>query len=145
MRKYQGRGEMTQRQIPFLNCLWNDVLFFTPVHPEAIRDGFIAAGSRWTPQKWIGIDPTVYLFDGQNTVIYNPDIHRSRGDFALLPNQFSPFNADRVSAIYKLPETTLDYYRKAVERGEPIFAWWGLPHILHRGSIAINDTQILEV
>lgn len=145
MRKYEGRAEVTQRNIPLLNCLWNDVVFFTSVHPEAIRNGFIAAGSPWTPKKWVAVDPTVHRFDAQNTVIYNPNIQRAHGDYAFLPEQFSSFKAGKITTICQLPEPTQDYYRETAQRGEPIFAWRGLPHILHHGSVRIDDDQIIEV
>lgn len=34
--KYEGREELMDFIIPHLNCLWNDVLFFLPFHPNQI-------------------------------------------------------------------------------------------------------------
>lgn len=44
VKKYQGREAVLKRRIPHLNCLWNDVLHFSPVHPTQCRAALQAAG-----------------------------------------------------------------------------------------------------
>ena len=145
IQKYQGRLQITERLIPILNCFWNDVVFFTNVHPKAIRDGFIAVGKQWKPQKWYAIDPILCGFNEQNTVIYHSNMKREKGDFTLDPEQFSSFDKDKLETIHELPAATLTHYREATENGEPIFAWHGLPHILHYGSVALADVDLLTI
>ena len=35
--KYKGREAVQERSVPPLDCLWNDVLMFCPVHPRQIQ------------------------------------------------------------------------------------------------------------
>jgi hypothetical protein len=37
MTKYQGRRHLLNKPIPPLDCLWNDVLMLSPVHPAAMK------------------------------------------------------------------------------------------------------------
>lgn len=145
VQKYQGREQVIERRIPILNCLWNDVVFFTNVHPEAIRDGFVAISKQWKPQKWYAINPPTYGFNAQNTVLYYPDMSREKGDFTLSLERFASFDAGKLETIYELPSATLAYYREAAERGDPIFAWHGLPHVLHHGSVALANVDLITI
>ena len=145
IQKYRGREQIIKRRIPILNCLWNDVLFFSNIHPKAIRHGFIAVGKQWKPQKWYTVNTTSCNFNEQNTVIYHPDMTRMKDDFALSPERFSAFDSDELETMNELPPANLAYYRESAERGEPIFAWHGLPHILHLGSVLIKNIEILEI
>ena len=36
VKKYEGREYLMREVIPWLNCLWNDVLHFSIVHPTKI-------------------------------------------------------------------------------------------------------------
>jgi hypothetical protein len=36
LQKYKGREEILDRKIPLLDCLWNDVVQFLPVHPQKV-------------------------------------------------------------------------------------------------------------
>lgn len=36
--KYQGREELMSWEVPTLGCRWNDVLHFSPIHPQTILD-----------------------------------------------------------------------------------------------------------
>ncbi len=44
--KYIGREKVMDQIIPILDCLWNDVLHFTAVHPKDVKDALIKAGSK---------------------------------------------------------------------------------------------------
>jgi hypothetical protein len=35
--KYKGREKLLEKTIPLLNCLWNDVLHISPIHPQIVR------------------------------------------------------------------------------------------------------------
>src|SRR4051812_1672589 len=36
LEKYKGRKEVLERRIPLLDCLWNDVVQFLPLHPQKV-------------------------------------------------------------------------------------------------------------
>jgi hypothetical protein len=133
--KYQGREPVTERRIPLLNCQWNDVVFFSNVHPETIRDGFLQTGHLWKPQTWYQVDTIVAGFTARNTVIYQPNAEQAKGDYSLAPEQFTPFEPNQIAPQHQLPAHTLDYYAQCYQEKRPVLAWHGLPHILHQGAV----------
>lgn len=145
MQKYEGREGITARKIPLLDCLWNDVLFFCPVHPEAIKRGFLEVGKTWRPKPWAQVDVRAAGFNSTNAVMYDPDSGREMGDLTLSPDRFQPFVPDALSVIHELPAESLAYYRECVAQGKEIFAWRGLPHVLFRGAVALDDVNVIEV
>src|SRR5687767_14788723 len=74
--KYTGRESMLERHIPILGCLWNDVLFFSPVHPQLIKSTCEEVGKTWTPTHWLEIDTALHDLNAGNTVIYEPNMQR---------------------------------------------------------------------
>ena len=143
-RKYQGRDRLLSRRVPLLDCLWNDVLHFSPVHPEQIRDGLRAAGHEWKPRRWFEVDPAACGFDAGNTVVYLYPA-RERGDFATRDEDFTAYDPALLEEMTTLPQATAAYYAEAVAAGEPIFAFHRIPHILHRGSVECNGMNVVEV
>ena len=143
-RKYEGREALLQRRIPILDCLWNDVLHFSPVHPRAIRDAYNAAGGTWKPRRWFEVAPLSCGFDARNTVVYEYPL-RERGDFTLRADDFSPFNHELLDEMTTLPEGTAAHYAEALAAGRPVFVFHLIPHVLHRGSIERDRVAVIEV
>ena len=42
--KYKGRERLLEKKIPILDCLWNDVIHLSPIHPQIILDCFRKEG-----------------------------------------------------------------------------------------------------
>src|SRR4051812_18823049 len=63
--KYEGREEIMERKIPLLNCLWNDVVQFLPMHPRKVFE----------LQAEMGIIPEVppYKFFEVDSAAFDPD------------------------------------------------------------------------
>ncbi len=142
VRKYEGREIIMQRRIPFLDCLWNDVLFFAPLHPQVIREAYLEVGKLWPPAHWYEIDTAEHGFNADNTVIYEPDMHRLKGDFTIPLERVRPFEAETLSAIQVMPQASLDYFREAAQRNERIMPWRGITHVLHKGSISLEKARL---
>ncbi len=141
VKKYRGREVLQERRVPYLDCLWNDVLFFSSVHPRHIRDGFIAAGQQWPGLEWFAADTVALQFSPENTVVFTSAMTRKKGEFGIDKSEFRPFQPEMLPSLREMRQVTLDYYKEAAAAEEPLFAWHGLPHILHRGRIAFDDLR----
>lgn len=104
--KYEGREFVMDREISYLNCLWNDVLHLTAVHPRAIKE---ALGSDKT-FKTFAIDP--YQLDPDQTVVY---LYQEEGG-DLSKSDFKPYEPDEVDDYSSLPQETKEYYEKCGKR-----------------------------
>jgi len=140
--KYSWRKETMQGHIPILNCLWNDVLHFSPVHPSLVKSALQGAGFK--VGQW-----RVFKFDArklepEKTVLYRY-LHQDRRDKYTLPGNFEPFSTEQLSEINDLSQRTKSYYRETFREGKRPLMFVGVPHVLYKGSLDISEVEILEL
>ena len=139
--KYKGREWLKDRNIPFLNCLWNDVLHLTIVHPRKIKDAQVAAGFQWNPVKWFQIDPIEEGLNEENAVIWL--FGQSVSQLKLKPYQYVPFNVRLLSYLTDIPTMTIEYYKNFhKEENKLLLSFYGLPHVLYKRNL---DTERLQI
>ena len=135
--KYKGREMVMEQHIPFLNCLWNDVLHLTAVHPNDIKK---ALGSERNYKAFV-IKPDA--LEVQKTVVYLYQ-HKNRA-LKMVKDNFSQYNPDEVGQYSELPKVTKEYYKEMSEKGELPLLFVHVPHILYKASIDTSDLEIVEV
>lgn len=139
--KYRGRTQLLQRVIPYLDCLWNDVLHFTTVHPMQIRDALTEVGFNWTPAQWFEIDPDMIEINASNAVIYTHPV-RAKGDFSTTEDDFVPFSQEVLAMLNSIPRETIEYFNEAKAHDERPFLFNFMPHVLYLGTL---DTDQIGV
>ena len=144
VKKYVGREELLERRVPILDCLWNDVLHTSPVHPSKIRDALMALTDKWKPRTWFEIDIEQAGFTSANCVIYHSR-HTTKGDFSVLPDQFEALDIEQWDELTLLPQATKDHYAEAIANGAPVFAFHCIPHILYQGTIDTEADAVQEI
>ncbi|WP_349295663.1 hypothetical protein ABEB22_14305 (plasmid) [Thioclava sp. 'Guangxiensis'] len=147
MAKYQGRFSIPDRPLPELMCRWGDCVLFSPVHPEAIRAAFVEAGHTWPKEgvTFLGINADHAGFSTDDTVIWLYENAGPNADLAAAKKDVVPYSADRVARFSVLPDRTRDYLRemKATDRRPLLFV--GVPHVLHRGRVALDGVEELVI
>lgn len=133
--KYKGREFVTERKIPYLDCLWNDVLHLTAVHPREVKEGL---GSSRTFKAFV-VDP--HQLEPSNTVVY---LYEEKGR-DLKESDFTPYDPEEIGQYAGLPEETKSYYEKMQEAGKRPLMFVRVPHILYQGSIDTSDLKVVEV
>jgi hypothetical protein len=144
VKKYEGREHVLETRIPApLNCLWNDVLHFTAVHPTILYKnlaevGFDADALVW--KRWFKIPITV--FDPQNTIVC-----LYRRDVRLAPDahDFQPFDPAKMGEYATVPHETIDYYREQFALGKRPLFFHHVPHILFKGTVETSGFEIVEL
>lgn len=145
--KYQGRERLLQRVIPTLNCLWNDVIFLSPLHPniqykEHKRIGF-------TPRsvKFFKI-PIEVLEDKRVTVWKWLSYKKYSSDDPIRESIYSycAFDFSRYQELDELPNDTKEFYIQSFDPANPTvyprFTWYRIPHILCQDPIDLTDERI---
>lgn len=144
VKHYAGREWVMQMRIPILDCLWNDVLHFSPVHPTKIRDGLVAAGFSRKTRTYFEIDPEQIGFNSENAVIFWHKLYRP--DQRQLPAaDFEPFYLESLARLTEVPQATIAYYRESRLRGQSTLTYLYVPHILFKGTIDVRALNIIEV
>jgi len=133
--KYEGCKFVMEREIPYLNCLWNDVLHFTAVHPKKIKESLDSSKTF----KAFAVDP--YQIEPSRAVVY---LYQEKGK-GLSKSDFKSYSPDDVSQYADLPEETKKYYKKMQEAGKRPLMFVRVPHILYQGSIDTSALEVVEV
>ena len=139
--KYAGRQHVLGMQVPPLNCLWNDVLHLSTVHPAAIWSDLHDAGLQPPPRRFFEFE--AWDFDPARTVIF-ANARASRDD-DLDESQWIPFDPAAVAGLSALNEASRQYYRACVAENTRPLLWAYLPHVLHYGPLDTRGTTIIEV
>ena len=150
---YATRLDIAALRIPPLgNCLWNDVLFFSPVHPSLHKAALEREGhslpSGW--RKYFQIDAT--LIDPADAVIYDMHTTYWSGTFdveeasAELGRECVPYDAGRLKEYSQVPREARDFYA-GVESGAPLPLFLWIPHVLYRGRLDLTQPgiEVIEV
>ncbi len=145
--KYKGREMLLEMSIPILNCLWNDVLHFTPVHPAEVfkylhQAGGVSDPDIWKKREWLKVDVHKMGFTAHNTVIYK---NQQKGYFGepFPASDFTPFDATLLATYRNLPQATKVYYRQQKEAGKRPLMYVAVPHILHLGTLDIREVELI--
>ncbi|HMS64522.1 MAG TPA: hypothetical protein PKD83_04625 [Ignavibacteria bacterium] len=142
IRKYTGREHVTKFVIPVLNCLWNDVLHFSSVHPRDVKSALIDAGRN--PEFVMTsyqVDPKLIHPDNAIVYLYDQNIINSKPD----EEKFVPFDPDDTGKYSVMPQATKDYYIEMIAKGEGPLLYHRIPHILYKGTLDVNKLSVVSV
>jgi hypothetical protein len=152
-KRYATREDIASLRIPPLaNCLWNDVLHLSPVHPMRLNAALGAAGHE-LPSDWrrfFEIDAN--LLDPAAAVIYKLLTPFWSGQFnvvaasALIGEECLPFDPELLPEFGNVPLAAREYYA-SVPAGSSVALFLGVPHVLYRGRIdlKVDGVKVIEV
>lgn len=138
--KYQdhpSRINLPQRVIPLLNCLWNDVVQCSPIHPHLL---YLALRERDFP-----VQPDREFF--QIPILMLPDVPiaivSSSGNPAvpLHGKEVRLFDRTTYRELDAVPEKTLAWYDHLVQQKRLAGIFKGVPHIMIQGPIPIAQVR----
>ena len=144
VKKYTGREHVLETRIPApLDCLWNDILHFTAVHPtilyKNITDaGFDADGLVW--KQWFKIPISVLDLNKTIVCLYRKDI-----SLVSEARDFQKFDPVKMAEYATVPQETLDYYKEQLKLEQRPLFFHRVPHILYKGTIEIGGLEIVEL
>ena len=137
VKKYEGREHLLTDKVEILDCLWNDVLHLSPIHPSQIQAAYRANGKSIN-LRCFQIDAG--SLDPAKTVIYYDPMDRSKKYDLTTWGRFSP---EKLEQLGTLPDKTKAYYKACFDDDERPLLFAGVPHILYQGSIDITDLTIV--
>ena len=126
--------------MPLLDCLWNDVLHLSPVHPSEVVAALAAAGFEDDRRRFFEIDAG--LLDPARTVAF---LNSTDREHRFDPEQWSWFDPSMVARLSSLPELTRAYYAECAREGWTPLRFAYVPHVLFRGSLDVSDSPVILV
>jgi len=152
-KRYATREDIAALRIPPLgNCLWNDVLHFSPVHPNRLKQALEGSGHA-LPDGWhrfFQVDTR--LLAPADTVIYRSETIFWSGKFDIgdaskqLGRECLPFDPGTLRHFGEIPQAARDYFA-SVAPGSGLALFLGVPHVLFKGRIDLNlaGVEVIEV
>ena len=139
LEKYKGRAGILERKIPLLDCLWNDVLQFTPVHPRKAFELQVQLGliPKMPHYEFYEID--LATLDPKKTVVY---FKTAAGEENVRVQWLRDVDFD---ALQQIPPATIKYYKTLVGTGELPFNYQFIPHILYQGTVDISKSPVIAL
>jgi hypothetical protein len=139
LEKYKGREEILERKIPLLECLWNDVVQFLPLHPHKVFEAQkeLRLISSLPPYKFYEID--LSNLDPTKTVVF---FKTAPGEENVKVKWLSEVN---LKSLQEIPKATRRYYESLIGTGELPFNYQFIPHLLYRGMVDISDANIFTL
>ena len=127
IKKYIGREILLKKKIPKLNCLWNDVIHITAIHPSKIKRALKDAGFKeFASSKWFKINPK----------LLDPKIN--------LPKYYVPFRTKDLDKYNHYNKNSIKYFKDKFKAGEKPLLFYFAPHILYKGKLKIKDLELIK-
>lgn len=137
------RSKLLQRSIPKLNCLWNDVIHFLPLHPYFVFNALSNLGIKTKENVTFYKIPIELLAHNKNA-IYLYSKEKYKGPSASIVDEEIEFlNINAYQELKEIPTDTLNYYKTENEKGNKFGLFPFIPHILSLGEVEVKDSEIV--
>jgi hypothetical protein len=130
------RRFMLDYRIKRLDCLWNDVLHSSTVHPQKLMHAWRCAGSRPDVLRMYAIP--MDRLDPAKVLIYE---FRSRGS-DIPDDELTAYEPERYRTYAEVSEQAHARFRDFAQQGV-FWPFFHIPHVLYRGSIDIADCEVV--
>ncbi|MFA1822119.1 group-specific protein [Virgibacillus oceani] len=148
MKKYYDHPErprLLEKQVPKLDCLWNDVIHLLPLHPSHVYQALTELRVSVKHDLNFYKIPFTQLAANQN-VIY---LYRKRyyqGPAAKINEKEIKWiqHISEYQALTSIPKDTLTYFEKEHAKGNRFGMFHFIPHILSLGEIDTENADIIN-
>lgn len=126
--KYEGREWVKDFELPELECIWNDVLHFSPINPELIEDILEEIGFKYQRDTYLKIK--LDQLNPDSWMIWHDPIEGQ-----LVRTQDLSYLDDHLG----IPHNVVDYYKQCFSDKKHPLLYLGLPHVLFKGELKIVE------
>jgi hypothetical protein len=130
------RRRIPQCHIAKLNCVGEEVLNFSPVHPNLIYRAWQGLGVTLKPKLWFGI-PLERLL--HLPVVVTVPENKGRVGEDLGNEAVRWLEPETYRELTALPEVTLRWYMRLVQEKKRGGWFVGVPHVLVKGQVSAID------
>lgn len=139
-RKYEGREDLLDDEVPGLDCCWQDVVFLTALRPSTIRGLHEEAGFELPELRWFQINPAMLEKDRLAIYWYR----HSQRERKYAPENWQEFSVALMPELQEVPGATRQHYAGAASNGMRPWAFFRTPHILHKGALDVTGCALIQ-
>ncbi|BCC29266.1 group-specific protein [Bacillus cereus] len=138
------REQLLTRKIPKLECLWNDVVHFLPIHPYQIYKELKGLGINISTNKLFYKIP-ITLLDSQQVAIYKYSKLNWNGAGGELKDcEIEIINLHEYRELKQLNPCTKEYYRVEHQNSRRFGMFHLIPHVLVKGKVEVKNIEIIN-
>lgn len=140
---HPDRPVLLKKQIPKLDCLWNDVLHFLPLHPHHVYKALTSLGIKVKAEQQYFRIPIEKVKENKNAIyLYSKENYRGPAE-TIIETEIEILNVEEYRTLKDIPSDTVEYYRIEKEKGNRFGLFSHIPHLLSHGEVDINDVEII--
>lgn len=137
------RKKLLARQIPELNCLWNDVLHFLPLHPYYVYEALSNIGVKTKEDQLFFKIPIQKLKNNKNAYyLYTKEKYRGPAE-DIEEDEIKPLDIENYKELKGIPIDTIEYYKIQNEKGSRFGLFPFIPHIFSYGEVEIRSVETI--
>ena len=145
IKKYEGREWILDMKIPPLNCLWNDVIHTSLMHPSLIYKTLNDVGYEQCKSiLWFEIPLDDVLKVSNILFLNNREEKKADKTRTILESDFETVRPSRISELSGMPDINLNYYRECFKNGEDCLLWSYAPHVFLKGVLDVGKYRVFD-
>ncbi len=138
VKKYKNREYLLNEKIPYLNCLWNDVLHLTAVDPIKLKETLEELGFKPPKRKWYKINPK--LLTKKDSIVF---LFEKASKLQPTKEEYKSFKISKLNQYGQIGEKTMRYYKYCLRNNQRPLLFHYVPHILYRGIIPTKNLEVI--
>lgn len=144
-KKYLGREDLMEQNIPLLNCKWNDVVHFSSINPQMIVDKLKEFDTNLkVVRPYYFKIPIQHVIEKYDAVVFDRK-KREKGDFTIREDEVVSLQKTTFQELRKVPDETVKFWSSVRANGGK-FLWFPfIPHIFVKGEVETSDFEICEL
>ena len=146
IKKYKNRPHVLEQKIPILDCLWNDVVHLSSIHPMEIKQALASIGIEYSG-KFFVIDAE-NLDQGKLVIWLNTKDSLKGEKGATSLEYFERFNLQKYDTFYKIfpKERQIKAWQTWIQENQtPPLVLSKCPHFLYKGEIPLDGVKIINI
>ncbi|MFE8700805.1 group-specific protein [Cytobacillus sp. FJAT-54145] len=137
------RPKLLKKQIPQLDCLWNDVVHFLPLHPHYVYQAITALEIK-TKEKQSFLKIPIDKLNNNQNAIYLYSQEKYKGPAAPIEeDEIRLLDIKDYRELTELPSSTFEYYKEKSRKGNKFGLFPYIPHVLSLGEVEVSNVEII--
>lgn len=141
---HPDRVKLLERRVPKLDCLWNDVIFFLPLHPHHVYRALKTIGVNVKTNLLFYKIPTKNLLNNKNAVYWYRKENDKGPAREIDSEDIELIHMGIFEELTHIPEDTRNYFKKEHKSGNKFGMFVYIPHILSLGEVSIENAEVIN-
>lgn len=141
---HTDRPKLLERTVPKLDCLWNDVLHFLPLHPHHIYQGLQSLEIPVKDDVLFFQIPVEQLQENTNALYHYPKESYGGPAAPIRLENIEMIDVRKYKILDRLPEDALACYKEEHEQGRGFGMFAYIPHLLSQGEVDVAKVDVIN-